>query len=447
MPLAWPSRRVRPDFTVPEFFWVAAIILAPLDAVLLLPYTVLGMHLSLPRLAVLVAVAISVLAIASTGRVRPRTGNITIAIYLLWLSWNFASGLWAVSQVAYVRYLFLAMMNGLLLMATVHLGVSMRKFDVTLKCIWGVVLCALAFGAVELVTGYRVPASRQWAFHNEITSLFVNPSHFGGALAMFAPFALMYPVWLSRLRPRVTAGAAVVLVLSAYFIVLSGSRGAVLSLVLGCATASILSLFQRRGKFRLTGLAVVLAVLVLLAVGLRLVPSVPEVLVDKLATLGDPVRLLSDAPRLVLWKTGWQLWTESPIVGWGAGASEFLLMERTPWFTAYSLHAWDIETLVNTGVVGSALWAVFVLTVVAGLLKRFWRSGEPYTRFVTSSLLGGMVGNAVISLTVGSLMTFPLFWVHLGLCTALASRRAWAGSGPVQPGQSVHGQAKASLGT
>lgn len=433
MPLTWTSRRAKLDLTIPEFIWVIAIILAPLDAVLLLPYTVLGVHLSLPRLAALVAAAISLFAIVLTGRVRLRKGVMILAIYFLWLSWNLASGLWAISQATYVRYMVLTTMYGFLLMAAVQLGVSIKKFDFILKAIWVVVLCALAFGIFELVSGYRVPASRQWTFRNEIASLFINPSHFGGTLAIFAPFALMYPVWLPRPRRRVMVGAALMFVLSSYFIVRSGSRGALLGLVLGCVTASVLSLLQRRGMSRLTGFAAVLMVLLLLAIGFQLIPSIPEVLVDKLATLNDPAQLLTNESRLVLWKTGCQLWTESPIVGWGAGASEFLLIEKTPWLTSYSLHAWNIETLVNIGLVGGVLWTVFVLSVVYGLFNYFWRSGGPYMRFVASSLLGGMVASAVISLTVSSLMTFPIFWIHLGLCAALASRRALALRGLLKP--------------
>lgn len=406
-----------------EVVWLAALTLAPLDAVLLLPYKVGGFSLSVVRLLVLAAIALSLLMLAARGRVRVVRGNLVLGAYLMWLGWNVASGLWAVSELAYIRYLFLIIMYGALVIFVLHLGQSLYKYDIALKVVWLVVLTTVAFGILELISGYRVPASRQWAFRNEIVSLFINPSHFGGALAMFAPFVLMYPIWSPRRSFLLVVTAAALLALLGYLVVRSGSRGAVLGLLFGCGVAVAISLFRRRVRRSLVMLAAVSASFVLVVIGLELGLPLPEALSSKLNTLWDPVSLLAGEIRIVLWQIGWQFWMESPVVGWGAGASEYLMMERASWLPAYSLHGWGIEILINTGLIGAVLWTVFVLTVVSGLLRHLWRSDSWHTCFVASSLLGGMAASAAIAFTVGSLITFPLFWVHLGLCAALASRR------------------------
>lgn len=406
-----------------EVLWLAALTLAPLDAVLLLPYKIGEFSLSVARLLVLAAIALSLLMFAARGRVRVVRSNLVLGAYLMWLGWNVASGLWAVSELAYMRYLLLTIMYSALVIFVLQVSRSPQKYDIFLKAVWLVVLTTVAFGILELILGFRVPASRQWTFRNEITSLFINPSHFGGALAMFAPFVVMYPIWSPRLSFRVVITATALLALLGYFVVRSGSRGAVLGLLLGCGIAVAFSLFRRHARRSLVMLAAVSASFVLVMIGLELGLPLPEALGSKLNTLRDLVSLLTGETRKVLWQIGWQLWMESPVVGWGAGASEFLMMERTSWLPAYSFHGWGIEILVNTGLIGAILWTVFVLTVVSGLLRHLWRSSNWHTRFVASSLLGGMAANVAIAFTVGSLMTFPLFWVHLGLCAALASRR------------------------
>lgn len=405
-----------------EVVWLAALALAPLDAVLLLPYKVGGFSLSVVRLLVLAAIALSLLMLAARGRVRVVRGNLVLGAYLMWLGWNVASGLWAVSELAYMRYLSLTVIYSALVVFVLQVSRSPRKYDLLLKAVWLVVLTTVAFGILELISGYRVPASRQWAFRNEIVSLFINPSHFGGALAMFAPFVVMYPIWSPRRSFLLVVTAAALLALLGYLVVRSGSRGAVLGLLLGCGVAVAFSLL-RRVRRSLVMLAAVSASFVLVVIGLEIGLPLPEALSSKLNTLWDPVSLLAGETRKVLWKIGWQFWMESPVVGWGAGASEYLMMERASWLPAYSLHGWGIEILINTGLIGAVLWTVFVLTVVSRLLRHLWRSDSWHTCFVASSLLGGMAASAAIAFTVGSLITFPLFWVHLGLCAALASRR------------------------
>lgn len=421
MYLPRPTGRTWKSLSLVELLWVATIVIAPFDAVLLLPYKVIGMHLSVPRITMLMAVAVSFLKGLCKGRVRIRTHNLSLLLFSCWFGWNFISGLWAFSQTGYVRYIALLAMNGVLFLSIFHIATSAHKFHIIFKGIYWVVLVSLLFGCIEVALGYRVPASRQWTFRYEITSLFINPSHFGGALAMFAPFVLVYPLWLPRAKPGAMLGSWVLFVLITYFVIRSGSRGALLALIVGCAVAFALSVIQHRVTRKMRGLAIVLGSFVLLAVSHEIVSPIPEAISNKLATLSTPAAMALGNPRLALWKIGLEFWMESPITGWGAGASEFLLMDRDPWLLAYSLHMWGIEVLVNTGIIGGMLWVFLIIIIVMGLLKRLRYGQEPYVRFMVSILLSSLASSAVISITVGSLMTFPLFWIFLGLSAALAS--------------------------
>lgn len=408
----------RPALTLLERFWIIAIMLTPFDAVTLLPYHILGFSLSMSRLLIFAALALSLLAGAVEGHIQVRAGKSILGLYFMWFIWNLASGLWAVSEAGYMRYMFLSGIYSVLLIAIVHLAT--KRYEIVLKAVMYIVFAAMVFGIIELLSGYRLPASRQWSFHNEITSFFVNPSHFGGTLAMFAPFILMYPVWLRKLKLKDIVTTLALLGLVAYFVMRSGSRGAVLSLVLGCATSCIFWLVHPRTmKKRLIGFGIALMVLAIIMVTVKPMLSVPEVIIEKLASLANPERLIASEPRLALWMAGSQLWAKSPLIGWGVGASESLLMEIS--LPAYSLHNWWIEVLVNTGIIGFILWTLFIIGVITNLMNHFWQSRSSYVRFVVSSLLGGMIASLPLTMTVSSLMAFSLFWLHLGLCIGALS--------------------------
>jgi O-antigen ligase len=409
--------QTRPALTLLERFWIIAIILTPFDAVTLLPYHILGFSLSISRLVIFAALALSLLAGAVEGHIQVRAGKSILGLYFMWFIWNLASGLWAVSEAGYMRYMFLSAIYSVLLIAIVHLAT--KRYEIVLKAVMYIIFAAMVFGIIELLSGYRLPASRQWSFRNEIVSFFVNPSHFGGALVMFAPFILMYPVWLRKLKLKDIITTLAVLGLVAYFVMRSGSRGAVLSLVLGCATSCIFCLLHPRTMKKLIGFGIALMVLAIITVTVKPMLSVPEVIIEKLASLANPEKLIASEPRSALWMAGLQLWAKSPLIGWGVGASESLLMEIL--LPTYSLHNWWIEVLVNTGIIGIILWVTFIIGIITNLMNRFWQSKSSYVRFVISSLLGGMVASLPLTMTVGSLMTFSLFWLHLGLCIGALS--------------------------
>lgn len=410
-----------------ELLWLAGVCLAPFDAVLLLPYRVFDVHLSVPRLTVIAAIAATLLCSLWTGRVKLLSKNLVFTLFLAWWGLNFASGLWAVNHASYIRYVGFMAFNGLFVLSISHIATSPQKLAVILKCVGVSLLVCVLFGLIEVIWGYRLPASRQWTFQYEITSVFVNPIHFGAALTLFAPFVLAFALSSSRAKIGTLLGAAITLIIVAYLIVRTGSRGAVLGGILGCGTVVFVSFARRRTFIRLAAFCVLVTVLIVLAVRTQLFPVVPSIIVDDLVTLKGVVAGFREESRWHVWTRGLDLWMESPVVGWGAGAASVLLEERGYWLGTSAVHFWGIEVLVNTGLLGGMLWLSLILATFLRLSKLQRDCSDPYEQFLASSLLGGVVASTITSLTIGSLANFPLFWIHLGLCVGISSGWRLAG--------------------
>lgn len=397
-----------------EYLWVLVLLLAPLDSTLLLPYTVFGFSLSLFRICLVAAIILSLVAVLVSGRVRiPAGSRIIFILCLTWLGWNVISGFWAVNVSLWFRYIALAAMYSALVMVVPVLATSLTKYRFILRCILSLLLLAVVLGVLESVTGLRLPASRQLSFHNEITSFFLNPSHFAAAMVMFSPFALQYISRKRRSGITVITALVAILILGAYLVMHTGSRGAVLSFVVVLVFTAV---FLSRYPFQLFRVLIFLLLsLCAFFIVVPVLPDIPSVISDKLSDMKSLFKFIVGSDRVILLRSGWSLWQESPLIGWGAGASELLLEGIDPLGGVYSLHAWVLELLVNTGLIGFTLFTIFYLLLLMQLLKAYQHSADPYCRFLASSLCTGLIVAIPLSFVISSLMTFPLFWIYMGL--------------------------------
>ncbi|HEV8481556.1 MAG TPA: O-antigen ligase family protein [Candidatus Eisenbacteria bacterium] len=90
------------------------------------------------------------------------------------------------------------------------------------------------------------------------------------------------------------------------------------------------------------------------------------------AEIGDTNEVTAKG-RISLWLTGWELFRERPILGWGL-QDHYALIEahRRPdaTFHAGHFHNNAVQVAVSTGIVGSAAYAAFHLALLAGLWRR-----------------------------------------------------------------------------
>ena len=181
-------------------------------------------------------------------------------------------------------------------------------------------------------------------------------------------------------------------------LILSGSRGGLLALVLGVAVTAICLLATRQLRIKRTlSLAIVFAVLVGASMQFQsqILPSANKVMkaTTEMVTTGQ----LTDV-RLVWWKSSLRQWQNNPIFGYGAGGSaealkndeqlhkdaELLSKTRQENIVANQPHSSYFQVLLEGGLVGIGL-LFFLLGSIAFMALRTARYHP-----VGSMALGGL---------------------------------------------------------
>jgi O-antigen ligase len=214
---------------------------------------------------------------------------------------------------------------------------------------------------------------------------------------------------------------------------LSLTRGA----WLGFAATATLFLIMRRGFDRywlkrtlLVGTIVSAALVTVVAV-VYLLPG-DIALINRVASLGRLGTERTVVGRVAKYELAISTWRESPLLGWGTGGMARAFGREAKvltWVGNLELHL-----LVDTGVVGLLLFALFVGTLVLGAVSALRKARGTPLRALLLSLSAGFAGLLLAyQSTEGTWL--GLFWAHAGLLAAAThvvtrefrgtSRRRW----------------------
>lgn len=360
------------------------------------------------------------------------------AFALAWVLWNAgATALSPISISAAPNHLFkLTLMVGAYLCvvnlvrdeATLRWAFRAWLIVGTLEAVWGIaawmvyVLTRLNLG-IQMTRNLPVPVPYGTLLEGNIFT-----SHTMSLAVAYATLVLTRPgprLFGPRLR-WTDVGLAVTLLAVA----LGMSRGAWLGLAAALATALLIT---RRLAHRLSRRLVLVAVtflllLVILWLFVELAPkSIP--LVDRLASFTRLEEEVTVVGRLAKYQAAFTSWLQRPLVGWGTGSMAVLYAERGrrwAWISNLVLHL-----LLDTGVIGLALFGGFVLAL-------FWRgaraaraAGPTFRRRMILGLIAGFVGLLVAyQSTEATWLVLP--WIHAGLLAA-ASRLTLVRSRQARP--------------
>ena len=199
-------------------------------------------------------------------------------------------------------------------------------------------------------------------FNGSIYGSYVNHDHYAGMMEMLVPFPLVASMGhlLSGGKRALVAFCAV---LMASTIVLSGSRGGMLSLVLEIVVFAILTLVQRRNPRVALGVG---AVCVLVLVFL--------VFLGKVQVLGRLGNLGPDM-RLKITKDCLRMFSHRPVLGWGLGTFPTVYPGYRSFYTnlfVNEAHNDYAQLLVETGLLGFGLMLWFLI--------RLYQYGLPTSR-------------------------------------------------------------------
>jgi O-antigen ligase len=199
-------------------------------------------------------------------------------------------------------------------------------------------------------------------FHGSIYGSYVNHDHYAGLMEMLVPFPLVVAMGhMVRGGKRVLVGFCAVVM--ATTILLSGSRGGMLSLAFEIIVFAALTLYQKRNSRIALGTfavcASVLGLLIFLGKG------------QVLGRLGE----LDPDMRLKITQDCLRIFAHRPILGWGLGTFPTIYPTFRSFYTnlfVNEAHNDYAQLLVETGVIGFAVMIWFVY--------RLYRYGLPTSR-------------------------------------------------------------------
>lgn len=319
----------------------------------------------------------------------------------------------------------------------VALVLSMMSMAYERRRIDGMVLVALLVsllvGILGLVSAQYIGKSDQLQFLIDLVPKYThfpgadggfNVNEIGGAMAFFAPFAggIAIYEWRKRSSPIRLLLATVAFALLAFALALGQSRFALIGVLLMLGVLLYLLIPPRRWRY--AALAVWFVVC-LLEVGIVMQVFVPTSSATGAesaasATVRDESSL---AQRPVIWGAALGIIRDYPLTG--VGLNEFrsrLVRERYPvpnFAMSVVPHAHDELLQIGTdlGIPGMILYIVWHI-VLALMVWRAWRKGDPFVRAVAASAAAGLIAHSVFgigdAITLFDRFTFA-YWLFVGM--------------------------------
>ncbi len=208
------------------------------------------------------------------------------------------------------------------------------------------------------------------AMYNRYAMEGLDPNDMALSLALSLPMSYYLSLhfhgvraWLCRVQMLAVIGT----------ILLTSSRGGALAMLCGLSLVLwTLPAISRRARM---GLAILLVLTVVTAASV-----VPVVSWKRLATLGSEISAGTLNMRTIIWAAGIHAFNQQPLGGVGAGAYPETTVDRLgrPWLFHPVAHNAYVSVLVETGLVGAALYAT-VLGMLGraalhftGITRTFW---------------------------------------------------------------------------
>lgn len=277
-------------------------------------------------------------------------------------------------------------------------------------------------GINEVVSPYYAPAQmRGLVEHGRIVGTTPNPNDFGALMILPASLALSGALVLPGWKLR--AFCWFMLPVFVLAIVLTLSRTALVDLVLASGTIILLFFLQGHIKIQPKVSRAILfftAGLVLVVIGLQFLP---DVALNRFAQLATFTEASSWQARIeIYWVPNFQLWLQSPLLGWGPAKAiigstvdnEWLLLAR------------------RYGLVGVLAFVSFFGAIFGGLSGVRRSREHPVVAAYTIGLQGSLVGymaHMITAVFYHSMQLMPVLMILVGVAYSTRRRAMFTSQG------------------
>ena len=212
---------------------------------------------------------------------------------------------------------------------------------------------------------------------------YVNRNHFAGFAELTVPITLI-PLILGKVRRERLFIVGVFAVVQVGALLLSASRGGIISFGCQLAVIALWMIFRRaQGKQLIAGAAVLLVALALVSwLGVRQI-------LQRFSTMQSLE--VSDSKRISMWRGSWHIFLDHPLLGTGLGTLQTVYPRYETLYDGKVVnhsHNDYLEALAETGVVGGLFCASFLGILFLESRRRLWR---PASAFTNSLQLAGLV--------------------------------------------------------
>jgi O-antigen ligase len=385
----WPTRFA---FLVsePRFFERIAIFLLgavvftiPWEDALVIP----GVG-TVSKLVGVVAIAAAVLAIVEKGSVSlPHPSSAAMVLFVLWTA---ASLLWTslpnVTGVTATSNAELVIMSWLI----------WELCDHERKILFFLQAFVLGCYVSSIDTIFEYLHGQQAAYERYAGSGF-NPNDLALVMVLSIPMAYYLSLKVRGVRAWINR-LAIILALTTIF--LSGSRGALVTLIVALAiiplTYSFLTTREKLGNGTVAALALCIALI-----------FVPAASWQRLATAPTELEHGTLNERTVIWTAGLSLFSDHPVQGVGAGTFPYSVAKLLG--QPLSAHNTFLSVLVEDGLVGFCLFLSILVTLLGSSLRL-----PPLERYLWIVLLSAWT----VGMTTAAWEARKPTWFLFGLCVA-----------------------------
>ena len=257
-------------------------------------------------------------------------------------------------------------------------------------------------------------------FSGWIYGPYVNHNHYAGLMEMLTPVPLV--VFLSphtSSRNRWLAGCAAALMGSS--VLLSGSRGGMISSALELTLLVVILLWQRAHRNVIAGVGVLACAMVVVFLWIG-----SSQLTQRLSSIRKTAdNAISSGTRLDMDRDGLTMLAQRPLLGWGFGTFPVVYPQFRSFYTdLYVDHAHNdyIQLLVETGIVGFACALWFLAIALAGAMRKVGHCGLHTNGLVGLACLLGIAGILAHSFVDFNLEVPANAALFFSLCTVAAAR-------------------------
>jgi O-antigen ligase len=303
------------------------------------------------------------------------------------------------------------------------------------------VVYGLALAVFALIQHYSWDGRFYWlrpTAQQNVFGPFVNRNHYAGYMEMLAPMplAMLFSRRAGREARLFYGFAAVMMSLS---VVVSLSRGGMISLAAGMIFALIVSLLiarrERAPRSRFSAILTAAVIAVSILVGILWIGADP--VIDRIAqTISDSSGAETEHfSRSWIWRDSLAIFLAHPLMGAGLGAFE----------TAYPLYGHGngrlivaqshndyLQLLTDAGIFGALVALCFIALVIRSFTKAI-RASDPSVRAVAAGCGGGLFAMLVHSLFDFNLQLPSNALVFLFLTSVLSCIGAFAQTAPDVP--------------